>query len=196
MSTALFPTLAGLTFPVEKTPIWSTKIQPSVSGKETRLAFWSYPIWQYSIDYDLLRSDNVNAELQSLLGFFNARFGSFDSWWFNDPDDNTAVAQRFGTGDGTTTAFQLSRSFGGFTEPVRAINTMGTVTVAGTPTSAFTVNASTGVLTYTSAPASSAALLWSGTFYWQCRFMDDQMTTTKFMRDFWETKSLRFQSIK
>jgi hypothetical protein len=119
MSNAVLPALIGLTFPVEKTPVWSTKIQPGVSGKETRLGLWSYPIWQYSLSFDVLRSDS-HLELQQLVGFFNARQGAFDSWLFDDPDDNTATAQGFGSGDGTTTAFQLARAFGGATEPVKA----------------------------------------------------------------------------
>lgn len=196
MSNAVFPVLKGLTFPAEKTPLWSTKIQQSASGKETRIGFWSYPIWQYSVSYDILRSDSVNAELQTLLAFFNARQGAFDDWLFDDPDDNTAAAEPFGTGDGTTTSFQLSRSLDGIAEPVRAVNTVSAVTSNGSPAGSYTVNYNTGVITFATAPASGRALAWSGTFYWRCRFMDDQMTASKFMREFWETRSLKFQSVK
>lgn len=196
MSNAVFPALVGLTFPVEKTPLWSTKIQPVTSGKETRIGFWSYPIWQYSIGYDILRSDAVNLELQTLVGFFNARQGSFDDWLFNDPDDNSCTASFFGTGDGTTTAFQLARTWGGVSEPVRAVNTVSQVTKNGTPTAAYTLNTSTGVITFTTAPSAGQVLAWSGTFYWRCRFGEDQVTVAKFVKDFWETKTVKFQSIK
>lgn len=195
MSNATFPTLLGLSYPVEKTPMWSTKIQTSVSGKETRLGFWSYPRWQYSIGFDVLRSDS-HAELQTLIGFFNARMGSYDDWLFLDPDDYIATDQVFATGDGTTTAFQLARTWGGWTEPVRAVLSMASVKVNGTPTGAYTVNTSTGVITFSSAPASGATLSWSGQFYWRCRFLDDQITASKFMKDLWETQTLKFQSLK
>jgi uncharacterized protein (TIGR02217 family) len=196
MSNAVFPALTGLVFPVEKTPTWSTKVQTAASGKETRLSFWSYPIWQYSIGYDVLRSDAVNLELQTLLGFFNARQGAYDDWLFNDPDDNSCTANFFATGDGTTTAFQLARTWGGVLEPVRAVNAITQVTKAGSPTTAYTLNSNTGVITFNTAPGAGQALAWSGTFYWRCRFMDDQVTASKFMKNLWETQTLKFQSVK
>lgn len=196
MSNAVFPVLKGLTFPAEKTPLWSTKIQQAVSGKETRIGFWSYPIWQYSISYSILRSDSVNAELQTLLGFYNARQGAFDDWLFNDPDDNTATAQTFGTGNGTQTVFQLSRTLGGIAEPVRAVNTVTSVTANGSAAGSYTVNYNTGVITFAVAPAAGVVLAWTGTFYWRCRFMDDQLTASKFLQNLWESRSLKFQTCK
>jgi uncharacterized protein (TIGR02217 family) len=196
MSNAVLPMLRGMSFPVEKTAVWKTKTQTHVSGKETRLNLWSYPLWQWSLSYDVLRSDAVNAELQSLVGFFNARQGSYDSWLFNDPDDNVISAQAFGVGDGTTRAFQLSRTFGGWNEPVTAINAITQVTVNGTPTSAYTLSQFTGLLTFTTAPAASAVLAWTGSYYWRVRFMDDQTTVSKFMTSLWENQGITFQSIK
>jgi uncharacterized protein (TIGR02217 family) len=196
MSNAVFPALKGASYPVEKTAVWKTKTQSHVSGKETRLNLWSYPLWQWSLPYEFLRSDAVNAELQSLIGFFNARQGAYDSWLFNDPDDNTVTAQTFATGDGTTRAFQLNRTFGGWNEPVPAINAITQVTVNGTPTVLYSVNTFTGVLTFTTAPAASAVLAWTGSYYWRVRFMDDQTTASKFMSALWEHRGITFQSIK
>lgn len=196
MSNAVLPSLKGLSYPVEKTPVWSTKVQRHVSGKETRLGLWSYPLWQWSLSYDVLRSDNVNLELQQLVGFFNARQGAFDSWLFNDPDDNTATSQAFGLGDGSNKVFQLARTYGGFTEPVGAVNTISSVTINGTPTAAYTVNTSTGVVTFTTAPTAGATVAWSGTYYWRVRFMEDQTTVAKFMAALWENRAVTFQSIK
>lgn len=196
MSNALFPSLIGLTFPVEKTPVWSTKIQPCVSGKETRLNMWTYPIWQYEIGYDVLRSDNVHAELQTLVGFFNARRGAFDDFLFLDPDDFSSANQTFALGDGTTVTFQLARAYGGVTEPVRAVSSITNVKINSTTTAAYTINANAGTITFTTAPTAGAVLSWTGQFYWRCRFMDDQMTVSKFIQDFWESRSIKFQSVK
>lgn len=196
MSNVVFPSFTGLAFPVEKTPNWSTKVQTHASGKETRLSMWSYPRWDWSLSYDVLRSNNAYAELQQLVGFFNSRQGAFDSWLFNDPDDNTAVAQTFGTGNGSTTAFQLARSYGGYSEPVKAVNTITSVTLNGTPTGSYSLNYNTGVVTFGSPPGAGVTLAWSGTFYWRVRFSDDYTTVEKFMKDFWESRSIKFQSIK
>ncbi|WP_162987073.1 DUF2460 domain-containing protein [Sphingomonas paeninsulae] len=201
MSNAVFPALTGLTFPVVKTPMWSTKTQDSVSGKETRIGFWSYPKWKYSLAYDILRSDNVNLELQTLAGFYNARNGGFDTWLFNDPDDNSVTLQGFGIGDGASTNFQLTRSLGGYVEPVLAVNATsapaiyinGTLKIGGTD---YTLNVTTGLVTFTTAPAVSATLTWTGSYYWRCKFLDDSIDLSKFMQNLWELQTLNFQSVK
>ena len=46
------------------------------------------------------------------MGFFNARKGSFDNFLFDDPTDDTASSQNFGTGDGVTANFQLTSTYG------------------------------------------------------------------------------------
>lgn len=196
MSNAVLPTLKGMTFPVEKTPTWSTKVQNHVSGKETRLNLWSYPKWEWSLSYEVLRSDSVNLELQQLVGFFNARQGCYDSWLFNDPDDNSVTAQTFGLGTGSQTVYQLNRTYGGYNEPVTATNVVSQVTVNGTPTVAYTLNQYTGVITFNTAPAAGAVLAWSGTYYWRVRFTDDQTTVSKFMQTLWENQGIKFVSIK
>ena len=196
MSNAVFPSLVGLCFPVERNPLWSTKVQTGVSGKETRLAFWSYPIWQYALNYDILRSDAAHTELQQLFDFYNARLGPYDTWLFNDPDDNTATAQQFGVGDGTTTVFQLARTLGVFYEPVKAVNTITNVQKAGVTTGAYTLDYNTGLITFTTAPAASAVLTWTGTYYWRCRFAEDMIKGSKFMNTFWDMQNLKFQSVK
>lgn len=204
MSNLVLPTLPGMTFPVEKSPMWKTKIQPEMSGQETRIGFWSFPRWRWMLPFEFLRNDPANAhdELWPLLGFFNEHYGAFDSWRFNDPDDNTVTVQAFGTGDGTTTQFQLVRTRGGFVEPVTEINTIKIFKNGveqknlAPPTPPVWILSSTGVVTFTTAPAAGAALTWTGTFYWRCRFLDDQITASKFVTLIWEMKKLEFLSVK
>jgi uncharacterized protein (TIGR02217 family) len=120
LSNAVFPTLIGARFPVSKQPMWSGKVQQAASGAETRVSYWSYPRWRYTIGYEVLRDAAATQDLQALVGFYNSRHGQFDDFLFSDPDDNAVTAQAFGIGDGTTTTFQLTRSLGGFAEPVLA----------------------------------------------------------------------------
>ena len=131
VSGPVFPVLPGLKWDVVKQPEFSTKIQRSASGREARAAFWTYPLWTYKLGYELLRDDATN-ELDTLLGFFLARRGAFDSFLFLDPDDNTITGQAFGIGDGVTAAFQLQRTLGAFTEPCRDIKGTPTIYVDGT----------------------------------------------------------------
>ncbi len=118
MGNAVFPTLPGLKIEIDKAPRFSTKIQSAVSGKELRAAFSASPIWTFGLSYEFLRADNAHRELQTLIGFFLSRRGSWDSFLYFDPDDHEVSNEKIGTGDGVTRTFQLARSLGGFSESV------------------------------------------------------------------------------
>lgn len=192
MSNALFPSLPGLTWDIEKAPEFATVVQRSVNLSELRGSYAATPVYHFTLHYDVLRADAVNAELQKLAGFFCNRNGSWDSFLFADPDDGTAAAQRFGTGDGTTTAFPLVRSLGYFTEGVSNVAASPSIYKdAVLQTSNYTVDA-TGLVTFSSAPASNVALTWSGTYYYRCRFKEDMQSFNQFMRQLWEARSVEF----
>src|ERR1017187_5177878 len=110
MSNAVLPVLAGLGWPVVKTPMFSTKVQRAVSGKEYRTAYYQYPLYTFSILFDLLRDVAAYLEQQELLGFFLARQGSFDNFLYTDPNDCVVTAQVFETGDGVNALFPLVRT--------------------------------------------------------------------------------------
>lgn len=196
MSNAVFPSLPGLSWPLVRSPIWKTGIQTTQSGRELRAAFMSYPLYKWSLQFDVLRTASANTEFQQLIGFFNARSGSFDSFLFSDPDDNTVTQQNIGSGNGTQTQFQLVKSYGGMVEPVLAVNTITQVRVNGVATSAYTVNVMTGIITFTTAPPSGQAIDWTGTFYYQCRFLADTYDFNRVFNGIYECTKLEFTSIK
>ena len=195
MSNAVFPVMPGLGWSVTKTPRFKTSVQQASSGKEIRLALMSYPIWEFTLTFEVLRGANGFSEIQTLMGFVLARLGMWDSFLFDDPSDDTAANTSFGAGDGSTTAFQLTRSMGGFTEPIQNLNSAPTIYINGTPTTAYTMG-STGIVTFASAPAAGAALTWSGTYYFRCRFMDDITEFEQFALNLWQLKKIQFQSVK
>lgn len=193
MGNAVYPDLAGLDIAVTKRPSFSTKIQRSVSGHEARAAMQAYPLWTLSLAYNVLRS-GAERELQSIVGFFLARRGAWDSFLFLDPDDSAVTDQALGTGNGVNKQFQLIRTFGYgagavFDEPVHNVAAITNVKVAGTPTAAYTISGS-GLITFTAAPANSAAVTWTGTFHHRCRFVEDEMDFDRFLEGLWEAKSV------
>lgn len=130
MSNEIYPTLPGLTFGVQRNVLAPpVTIKTTPSQREYRARDATLPRYRYTLGYEFLRSAAAWAELQTLVGFFNRHGGSFDDFLFEDPDDHTATAAAFGIGDGTTTAFQLLRSFGAFSEPVRDLNGAPTITI-------------------------------------------------------------------
>lgn len=194
MSNLILPVTSGLKMERTKSPEWKTITHIATSGKESRTAMMSYPRWNFSLQYEFLQEDALKTELTTFIGFYNQLKGGYDTFLYSDPYDNTVTAQSFGVGTGTATAFQLVRNMGGFIEPIKALNGTPTITINGTPTVAFTE--SNGIITFTAPPALNAVLAWSGSFYFRCRFKNDEMEFAQFMKQFWELKKIEFVSIK
>lgn len=194
MTIPVFPTLPGISWPVKRTPVWFTLAQRSTSGIETRLQVWSYPQYAYELTFEVLRSSPAFTEWQQMEAFYNQCGGSAQMFAFNDPADCAVTAQGFGTGNGSTTAFQLVRSLGGFVCPVFA-PVAWTAYVNGVAAVGATVSAR-GVVTFASAPAAGAVLTWTGTYNWFCRFDDDKNTFSQDMNQLWSLASLKFTTVK
>lgn len=189
MTIPIFPTLAGISFPVGVAPMWSTLLFEATAGNRSRLQLWTYPRYKITLPFEFLRSD-ANAELQTLMGFVNSVGGDAQVFQFDNPDDYTVTNQAFGTGNGVATDFQLTRTFGGFNEPVFAPIGTPVVKIAGTPTVAFTLLAG-GIVRFDSAPANAAALTWTGTYRWLCRF-EPGFSFEKMMRNYWQLQKIEF----
>lgn len=124
MSNAIYPTTVRFSPKVRKSPEFSTIIQSAASKRETRASLTAYPIWNFSVSYELLRQYGSYDELRTIAGFFLQRRGAFDSFLFTDPSDNSVTDEQFGVCNGVTTQFQLTRAFGGFVEPCENINSI------------------------------------------------------------------------
>ena len=197
MSNAVFPILPGLAWDVVKRPTFSSIVQRAASGREVRAALWSYPIWVWKLTYDLLRDDATN-ELRTLMGFFLARQGSFDSFLYSDPSDNSVTAQSIGAGTGALKTFQLVRALGGFVEPVFDVNGTPTIKVNGvtqTTPAQYSIN-STGLVTFVTAPASGATITADFSYYFRCRFKEDMAEFTNFASKLWAARTIEFTSVK
>lgn len=200
MTIPTFPTLIGLTFPAKRAPNWSTNTFRTVTGKRNALANYSYPFWSYELAYDVLRSDITNAEWQTLLAFYNRVNGPANLFQFTDPDDGSVTDQAMGQGDGVTVDFQLVRTMAGsganvFVEPVFAPTATPTISVAGVHVIALAIS-ETGLVTFDAAPANGAAITWTGTYNWLCRFDDDSLDLAKFANNFWELRKVKFSTEK
>lgn len=195
MSNAIFPTLPGLTWGITKNPVWNTRVVNSSSGREFTLSKRVYPIWHFKLPFDFLRAGAYN-ELQTLVGFINARRGRADDFLYLDPRDCSASNQSFGAGDGATTTFDLVRAFGGFAEPVGGVDSASLVVKVNGVTTAVTLSADWRSVTFAAPPASSATLTWSGTYYFRCRFAQDEIAFEQFLQDMYSAKSVEFKSFR
>jgi len=196
MTYPMFPNLAGMAIATRRSPVWRSSIQSTLSGKETRLAYMSYPLYNWTVDFNALRSYSGYAELAQMIGFLNTLQGMALPFLYTDAEDNAVTAQPFGTGDGTKVSFQLVRSYGGYSEPVQQPEPIGLmVYVNGVRNTSVSLGAN-GVVTFASAPASGAVLTWTGAFYFLCRMLQDNPEFGQEHINIWSLKSLSFQSVK
>jgi uncharacterized protein (TIGR02217 family) len=201
----VFPSLPGLAWSVTKTPTFQTRIQRAVSGRELRALDYPYPLWQFTLVFDLLR-DNPAAgydELRTLMGFFMLCHGAYGTFLFQDPSDHRVAGQQIGIGNASTAVFQLSRTMGaalpggGFFEPIVAPNTVSAVYFDGITQSpgTYTIDPNTGLVTFNTAPGSGLIITADYSYYFRCRFIDDSYAFENFMFQLWQLKKLTFISV-
>jgi len=202
----IFPSLPGLAWSVTKTPTFQTRIQRAVSGRELRALDYPYPLWQFTLVFDLLR-DNPTAgynELRTLMGFFMLCQGAYGTFLFEDPSDYQVTGQQIGIGNASTTVFQLQRAMGatlpggGFLEPIVAPNVVNAVYLDGITQNSgtYSVDPSTGLVTFSMAPASGLIITADYSYYFRCRFTDDSYAFENFMFQLWQLKKLTFISVR
>jgi uncharacterized protein (TIGR02217 family) len=191
MGSSVFPSLDGLEWGVKKTPQFFGKVMRSVSGVEVRASFSSDPLYNFSIPFEFLRQYASYTDLATLMGFFMARKGSWDSFLYSDPSDYSVTDQSIGTGDNSDTTFQLVRTLGGNTENVCNVHALTNIKVDGSVTSAYTASA-TGLITFTSPPANGKTITWTGTYYHRCRFTEDELEFENIMSGLWKSESVDF----
>ena len=205
--TAIFPVLPGLGWSVTKSPRFAGRIQHAVSGREVRVLDQPYPIWTWTLTYALLRDkwDTRGAgglgagydELRTIVGFFLAQQGSFQPFLFDDPTDNTVAAQVIGTGNSTSTAFQLVRNMGGFAEPMTAPDAVSSICFNGVrqDPAGYAVDGDTGEVTFTTPPPAGQIVTADFTYRFRVRFGDDAAEFENFMYQLWQLKQIKLQSV-
>ena len=170
-------------------PERSTQIVELASGDEERNARWANSHRRYDVAYGIRRAD----DLAAVVAFFEARNGRLHGFRFKDWADFKSCLpsqtpgptnQPIGTGNGAATLFQLAKRYtSGAQSWTRAITkpVAGTVTIAlnGTPqASGWSVSTSTGLVTFTTAPALGVAITAGFEFDVPVRFDTDALDVT------------------
>jgi hypothetical protein len=200
-----FPTLRGLGFSVIKRPKWSNNTQQHVSGREVRIGYYTMPLWEWDLLYEVLPDTGsefrgtTTSDVRTMLDFYNSCAGGLSLFFFSDPDDYTVTEQQIGTGDGSTTTFTLTRTLvtGGFAEPIGYVDLTNpfNVYVAGTlqSGSAYTVSQTTyyqQTITFAVAPPSGDAVAVTMNYFQVCKFKDDTYDFEKFAYALWGLKKI------
>ena len=162
-------------------PEYSTDIVITHGGYEQRNVNWSQARTRYNVAHGV----KTQSQLDTLVAFFRARKGRADGFRFKDWTDYQVVGQVLGTGNGTNTVFQLSKSYvsGGSTE-IRTITkpVSGTVKIYlnGVLQSGATYALDTvlGKITFTVAPANTVVVSADFEFDVPVRFDTDRLAAT------------------
>ena len=176
MSNNVFPSFNGITWPIPKRANWKTLVSQAESGREVRVALRSLPLFEWDLPYGILRP----ADQSQFWGFYNQCYGGYDTFLFDDKSDDFAQGAQLGVGDGSTTQFQFVRSYGGlFVEPRLDIQQTPAPNIylnGVLQSSGYSINYfNSGIITFTTAPASGEVITATFYFYWRVRFKEDQL---------------------
>lgn len=196
MSTAVFPTFIGLKWGIKKKAIHSTMIQKSYSGRELRASAYSEPIWEFSMSYEVLRAAAAYQELQQLIGFFNARHGAFDTFYYTDPDDCVATDVSLGNAVSGQLTYKLKKTFGGFSETIGALNGSPIIKLNGVTQSGALYTVGQNSITFLAQPTVGQPLTGSYSYYYNVRFRKDDEEFEQFLKDLWNAQKIELISVK
>ena len=201
MSYYIMPTLPlSMAAGLKKTPNFNTVRQKAPAGVNAGIALKPYPTWdfEFSMDHIQGHEQTATSAVAQFLGTFMATAGGAGLFLFTDPQDNTVTGAQFGTGDGVTSVFQLSRNISGSPDIIQNTNGTPNFYVDGTLTAPASISA-TGIITFTLAPVAAAVITWSGSFYYLCRFSEDTVDATRSSTinsgtDQWMMQGIKFSS--
>ena len=166
-----------------------TQIVEMASGDEERNASWANSRRRYDVAYGIRRAD----DLAAVVAFFEARNGRLHGFRYKDWADYksalpslaiTPTDQQIGTGTGSLQTFQLAKRYtSGAQTWVRTITkpVAGTVRVAlgmVEQMSGWTLDSTTGLITFTTAPAGSVIVRAGFEFDVPVRFDSDTLDVT------------------
>ena len=166
-----------------------TQIVELASGDEERNASWANSRRRYDAAYGIRRAD----DLAAVVAFFEARNGQLYGFRWKDWGDYKSCLpsgtpaptdQEIGTGDGANTVFQLVKVYASgaqtwarsITKPVAStlvIALDGLEQVSG-----WSADTTTGLITFTNAPASGVTITAGFGFDVPVRFDTDQLDVT------------------
>jgi uncharacterized protein (TIGR02217 family) len=193
---ARFP--PSLSYGFRATVRWSTAINETAAGYETRNALQAQPRRRYEASKDLATKE----AFQALRNFSLALKGAWQSIRFKDWSDfESDGAQVLGTGDGSETEFQLVKAYE-VDSPLTAYSRTITKPVSGTVTvylddvevapADYTLDTTTGVITFDTPPGNGVEVTAEFEFDTPVRFESDEMVAELRAHDLFSLPDLAF----
>lgn len=209
--------LAGLTYNSN----WSASFMnlptaTMASGADIDIAIAEYPLHDFELNYEFLRDGlceqfqaGEGLEFRTMMGFLLQIAGTVGRFLYKNPDDHKVWQNIIGTGDGTTTAFTLTRFFGangyGASEPVGQVNTGEAFncylngSAAPVNPTLYTVSTATpcaNTIIFETAPAAGQKIAVDMSYFYYCKLADNNNTIKKFMNRLWSMDKVSLHSCR
>ncbi|MGD0190195.1 MAG: DUF2460 domain-containing protein [Rhizomicrobium sp.] len=222
MTYLLYPrAFPGLAPEITRRPKHSIELQSHQSGAEVRVSYWSEPLWEWDIAYNVLRDGHRDGiaydELRQIEGMFLACSGSLLGFQFWDCDDHQVFQQAFATTDGLSSAYTLVRTLGannpamgylgteaiGFLDLNRPFNLYadGSAMPVSPTDPIFGYSLSTSApkqqqIVFNEAPPAGHVLSADLSYLYYARFNADSQDFEKFMHQLWGLKKVTLVSLR
>lgn len=167
-------------------------------GWEVRNARASQSLREFEVSFPMSARDN--AVYLAVVALYKVARGKLHTFRFRDWADYQLDGEVIGTGDGATTAFQITQSWTvdgetvsrNITRPISAMQVFkdGVLQVSG-----YSINYDTGVLTMTPAPALGVAISVTGEFDIPVRF-DAPLNTLGYSADLEHIETITIKEVR
>lgn len=206
----VFPTLNPGWSQIKRPKAGANLIAMSGTGRVVRATLWTFPLWEWDITWEYLPDDQAYgvtlSDFKDLLGFFLRATGMFGGFCYQDQDENSVTGQYIGLGDGVTTTFALSKTFGlggTRTEPIGYLNLVpgfnAYVNGVFVNPLLYTLSQQFPVaqtITFADPPPGGVAVTVDMSFYYWVHFKDDVAEFENFAHRLWSAKKLTLESLR
>jgi len=157
-------------------PEFNTSIALSINGFEQRNINWRHARGRWDISSGIKDSRDT----EEIQAFFRARHGKAFGFRFRDWSDYKVVDQLIGIGDGNKKIFELIKEYKSGTynyirRILKPVEASVKVRLGTVPTTAYSLDATTGVITFKTAPEKGVNIVTDFEFDIPARFDTDQI---------------------
>lgn len=170
--------------PYEEDMRFLTVISESEGGKEQRYQKWLKPrrTFRLQLRARTINPAQANQESDQIWRFYMRHKGAFDSFYFQNPNENPVTAETVGSGDGARSVFYLGNAVMIGTGDLITTPSSASLkrSIAGTGDylvfAAYTIDESLGQITTTVPLPSGDVLRADYNFRYRVRFKEDNLT--------------------
>jgi hypothetical protein len=210
--------LPGLTYNSTWTPaFFNMPTATAASGADIDLAIAQYPLHDFELAYQFLRDgldhwtwrNGEGLEFRTMMGFLLQIGGTAGRFLYKNPDDWRIWRQSVGVGDGATTTFTLTRTFGAsgyfgtepvgqvnLTEPFNAYLNGSAAPLAPSLYSVGTANPVANTITFATAPPPGQNIAVDMAYWYYCKLAKSNNTAKKFMDSLWSMDKVQIHSCR